>query len=72
MNIHQELRAKYRDTWGRDWPHDNKFLQTLWAEAKVEVGIPPKSKQNCGPAKEFCLTVMRENHEFEPEPMTAN
>lgn len=28
-----KLRAKYKETWGQEWPHDNRYLQQLWEEA---------------------------------------
>lgn len=64
MNIKQELRAKYKEIWSRDWPHDNATLQILWLEAKQLLGVPPKSKHNGARVKQECLVLMRLDHHF--------
>jgi hypothetical protein len=62
-----KLRERYREIWGRDWPHDDAYLNELWLQVaekspKTERGnysIPNTARY------ETALMVMRENHIFE-------
>jgi hypothetical protein len=66
MNKLKELRLKYRETWSRDWPHEDELLQELWIESKAAFGQGPKSKQKSREATQHALILMRECHEFDP------
>jgi hypothetical protein len=62
-----KLRARYREMWDRDWPHDDDYLDVLW-RATIEV-TPMSDRGNFRvPIAEIydaCLLRMRENHVFE-------
>jgi hypothetical protein len=30
----KQLRRRYRETWGRDWPENDEYLTVLWNETK--------------------------------------
>lgn len=55
-----ELRELYRETWSRDWPEDNAYLSTLWQQTCEVIHRLQRKKRY-----EFCVLIMRENHEFE-------
>jgi len=63
----QKLRQMYRDTWGREWPHDDDYLDTLWREVREKA--PKSALGNYGiPAQEMLelgVMLMRENHVFD-------
>lgn len=58
-----KIRAKYRETWGREWPEDDAYLRELWAEARASVR---NGKNKVPPPEVFdrCVEAMRENHPF--------
>lgn len=63
----KELQSRYQETWSRGWPEDNKYLAVLWFEAKAALDIPRRSRNyNTESVYEYTLTLMRENHHFEP------
>jgi hypothetical protein len=56
----RKLRRLYRETWNRDWPFDNKYLQELWDESNPNHVRGPAAKI----CFDTCLIAMRECHEF--------
>ncbi len=71
--IANELRSRYKETWDRDWPEDNKYLAVLWFEAKEALDIPHRScKYDKEVVCEYTLTTMRENHDFAGEQEPAS
>jgi hypothetical protein len=63
----EKLRQMYKDTWGREWPHDDDYLDTLWREVREKT--PTSALGNYGvPAQEMLelgVLRMRENHVFD-------
>ena len=59
--VQAELRRRYRETWGSDWPHDNAFLAVLWFETKSDLGVSERSKRNGPKIKAMTLELMKEN-----------
>lgn len=68
----KELRQAYLETWGREFPEPDSYLEILWLEAKAIEGYSPKAKPRGLEVRKTCLTLMRENHEFEPQPLLIN
>ena len=59
--VQAELRRRYRETWGSDWPQDNAFLTVLWFETKRDLGMSERSKRNGPKIKAMTLELMKEN-----------
>ena len=59
--VQAELRRRYRETWGSDWPQDNAFLTVLWFETKRDLGVSERSKLNGPKIKAMTLELMKEN-----------
>jgi hypothetical protein len=53
----KQLRRRYRETWGRDWPENDKYLTVLWNETK-------RPGASWSDRYEETLVAMRESHEF--------
>lgn len=58
----KQLRRRYFDIWGREWPENNAYLKQLWLEARelhaCSAHVPPPA------VWQECLTLMRESHTF--------
>jgi hypothetical protein len=63
----EKLRQMYKDAFGREWPHDDDYLDTLWREVREKT--PKSALGNYGvPAQEMLelgVWRMRENHVFD-------
>src|ERR1019366_6228446 len=58
----EKLRAQYKRTWGKSWPHDDSYLTSIWHRA-VEAHPPKKSGYHQA-RYAMAVLVMRENHQF--------
>jgi hypothetical protein len=53
----KQLRRRYRETWGRDWPENDEYLTVLWNETK-------RPGAAWADRYDETLIAMRESHEF--------
>lgn len=63
----ERMRADYRKIWGREWPYDAAYLTLLWHETKaLYLNARGNARVPNEVMRQYCLTLMRECHEFEP------
>ena len=65
LTLHK-LRSLYRKEWGRDWPHDDDLLRTLWLESREDHN-QARARTPTRVVWDGCLLLMRENHDMEKE-----
>ena len=61
-----KFRDEYHKIWGVHWPENSDYLATLWQEARGKKTPSGGMSIAHAVARERCLNLMRESHDFAP------